>query len=135
MIKTTYLILLAVIAGVAVVAVAVYSSGILSNNNNDEIDENSNRVTFNTIESGFKVIYEGKEIKAGVPVGVPKSTTKITMEVYTPNGSYQLRYWPDHEPDDRITATGTGAAGTWYEVDVYLFGECDYRATVGSYSP
>jgi hypothetical protein len=133
MIKKMHLILLVVVVAVVVIGAAVYIYSSQPKEVNDEPND-SFKVTFTTIESGFKLTYNDKDVRAGTPFFVQKGTGEITLKVYTPNGGYQIKYWPATDSDGTITITEPeGAAGTWFSAKMYFFGECDFVATLTSY--
>jgi len=130
MIEKKFLIILAVVACVAVVGIVVFSSGILSNNSNDEIDKTGSKITLVTVEDGFKVTHNGKEVKCEESFYVPPGTTEAKIKVYLPNGGYQVKIWPAHtNEDEEYTFTGSDTApnGTWADVSLFMFGDGEYN--------
>ena len=137
MVQKNILIVLAVVAAVAVVAVAVYSSGILSNNNDNNIDETGSKITLVTLEDGLKVTYNGKEIKCEESFYVPKDTIEAKIKVYLPEGKYYVSIWPANgtEKDDAYYGSDVGTIGTWADVSLYMFGDGEYKVALRHQSP
>ncbi|MDR1954468.1 MAG: hypothetical protein LBP82_00745 [Candidatus Methanoplasma sp.] len=130
--------LILLIAVLAVAAVAIVGVYVLTQSDNDGIEKEKIDITL-TIETGFKVIYEGKALSSGVPFSVPKNTTEVPILIFTPTGNFLLLYHPVFE-GSTVQSDGydeaPGSESATYDAAISIhFPEYNIEGSVTDYTP